>query len=90
LSIVGGVGCTTVTATTSVTAPAAVVNGIAQAQKVLLTAAASAAGTGQVMLGNATSVTATAGAAGAAPAQVLGYLSAYLGGTQIKLPYYSA
>ena len=90
LSIVGGVGCTTVTATTSVTAPAAVVNGIAQAQKVLLTATASAAGAGQVMLGNGTSATATAGAAGAPPAQVLGYLSAYLGGTQIKLPYYSA
>jgi hypothetical protein len=79
-----------VTGAGSLTATSTVINGIAQANNILLKSAATAAGAGDIMLGNATSTTATAGAAGAPPAQVLGYISAYLGGTLIKIPYYAA
>jgi len=53
-------------------------------------AATATATAGQLAFGTTTAATATAGAAGALPLQVLGYLVANLGGTNIKIPYYAA
>jgi hypothetical protein len=44
---------------------------------------------GQVGLGATTATTATAGANGAVPAQVAGYLIANVAGTQVKIPYFA-
>lgn len=52
-------------------------------------AATIASGAGQLAFGTTTATTATAGASGTVPAQVLGYLVASLNGTNIKIPYYS-
>lgn len=51
-------------------------------------ATAPTGGTG-VVIGGTTAATATAGAAGAPPAQVLGYIIANINGTQVKIPYYA-
>lgn len=59
------------------------------ATNIRVNAATSAASAGQLAFGTTTATSATAGANGAPPAQVLGYLVANLGGTTIKLPYYS-
>lgn len=45
--------------------------------------------TGQLGIGTTTATTATAGGTGALPATVLGYLEVNLGGTMVKVPYYS-
>lgn len=45
---------------------------------------------GAISIGSATTTSATAGANGALPAQVAGYLSFYVGNTLRKIPYYAA
>jgi hypothetical protein len=61
----------------------------AQLETLILSAAAPAAGAGQVALGATTATAATAGAHGAAPNQVAGYLVANVAGTTVKIPYYA-
>jgi hypothetical protein len=46
-------------------------------------------GSGALGIGSNTAATATTGTSGATPAQVAGYLTWNLGGTVIKIPYYS-
>jgi hypothetical protein len=55
-----------------------------------LSTAANSAGVGQVNLGATTGTTiGAAGGASALPATPLGYLIAYVGATQVKIPYYN-
>jgi len=55
-----------------------------------LTGAPPTVGAGQVGLGTTTATSATAGANGAVPAQVAGYLVVNIGGTNFKIPYFAA
>lgn len=56
-----------------------------------MSSAASAGSAGQVNLGATTAATVgAAGGASALPATPLGYLIAYVGATQVKIPYYTA
>jgi hypothetical protein len=66
------------TFTVPVTAPSAVVN-----------AAAPTVATGSTALGNGTATSASAGANGDVPSQVVGYIIVNIGGTNFKLPYYA-
>jgi hypothetical protein len=59
------------------------------ATNIRATAATAASAAGQLGFGTTTAATATAGASGAVPAQVVGYLVASLGGVNIKIPYYA-
>ena len=52
--------------------------------------AATSAAAGTVVIGGTTSTTATAGVAGAPPAQVTGYINGFVGGTAVKIPCYLA
>jgi hypothetical protein len=54
-----------------------------------ISGAANPAATGVLNIGNTTTTSATAGAATALPATPLGYISAFIGATPIKIPYYS-
>jgi hypothetical protein len=54
-----------------------------------LSGAAPTVSTGQVGFGSSTSASATVGTNGDVPAQVLGYLIANVGGTNVKIPYYA-
>jgi hypothetical protein len=56
----------------------------------VLTSAAPTVVAGQVGLGSTTATTATAGANGDVPAQVVGYLIFNVGGVTAKVPYYAA
>lgn len=57
----------------------------------VLSGAATNPGSGKVALGNGTSSTVGAtGSAAALPASPLGYLTAYVGATAVKIPYYRA
>ena len=59
--------------------------------KVQLSVAATSGAAGTVTLGATTATTVgAAGAASALPANPLGYLIAYVAGTQVKIPYYTA
>jgi hypothetical protein len=60
-----------------------------QADNFRVAQAATAAAGGNLALGSSTAASATTGASGALPAQVAGYLIAYLGSTAIKIPYYN-
>ena len=62
---------------------------VAMGSALYLSAAAASVSSG-VSLGSATSASATAGATQAVPATVLGYMVAYVGSTQVKIPYFSA
>ncbi len=53
-------------------------------------AATETAGAGQLAIGTTTATSATAGANGDVPAQVVGYLVMSLAGTAIKVPYYAS
>ncbi|MBA0088164.1 MAG: hypothetical protein HRJ53_24530 [Acidobacteria bacterium Pan2503] len=50
---------------------------------------APAVGAGNVAIGGTTATTATAGANGAVPAQVAGYININVAGTAMKLPYFN-
>jgi hypothetical protein len=57
----------------------------------ILSAAATSPGSGKVAFGNGTgSAVGAAGGADALPARPLGYLTAYVGATAVKIPYYNA
>lgn len=60
-----------------------------QSGGVVLEAAAPTVAANRVGLGNGTATSATAGANGAVPAQVAGYLIVNIGGTNFKLPYFN-
>jgi len=62
---------------------------VAMGSALYLSAAAASVSSG-VSLGSATSASATAGATQTVPATVLGYMVAYVGSTQVKIPYFSA
>jgi hypothetical protein len=57
---------------------------------IILTTASSSAAAGQVSIGATTATSATAGANGDVPAQVLGYLNINVAGVAAKIPYYNA
>jgi hypothetical protein len=60
------------------------------AANAVLTAAAPTVAAAQVGLGSTTATSASAGANGDVPAQVLGYIIANVAGTTVKIPYYAA
>jgi hypothetical protein len=60
-----------------------------QIWKVLPTGAFAINAAGLTFAAPTTAVTATTGAAGALPAQVLGYLTVVVGTTTVKIPYYN-
>jgi hypothetical protein len=83
LFVVGGTASLQVTSSQVTTTVPTVAPGLR------VNAATATASAGQLAFGTTTAATATAGAAGALPLQVLGYLVANLGGTAIKIPYYA-
>lgn len=83
LLVVGGSGVFQVTNSQITSTVTTVVPGLR------VNAATATAAAGQLAFGTTTATMATAGASGALPAQVLGYLVANLAGTTIKLPYYN-
>lgn len=60
-----------------------------QSGGVVLEAAAPTVAASRVGLGNGTAISATAGANGAVPSQVAGYLIINVGGTNFKVPYFN-
>lgn len=84
LLVVGGSGVFQVTNSQITSTVTMVASGLR------VNAATATAGAGQLAFGTTTAATATLGASGALPAQVLGYLVANLAGTTIKIPYYNA
>lgn len=84
LLVVGGTPSLQVTSSQMTTTVPTVTPGLR------VNAATATATAGQLAFGTTTAATATAGASGALPLQVLGYLVANLGGTNIKIPYYAA